>query len=74
MLDALLENISKEEFIGKPELIKELIDLNAAGDIRHILSDTLKIGPEDFNRCKITVLGCPEGGYTVFEYAMLNNK
>lgn len=74
MLDALLKNVSKEEFIGKPELMKELIDLNAAEDIRHIWSDTLKIQSEDFNRCKTIVLGCPEGRYTVFEYAMLNNK
>ena len=74
VLDALFKNVRKEEFIGKPELMKELIDLNAAGDIRHILSDTLKMRPDDFNRCKITVPGCPEGGYTVFEYAMLNKS
>ena len=68
VLDALLRNVTKEEFISKPELMKELID------IKYILSDILKMEARDINQCRITVPGCPEGGYTVFEYAMLNKS
>ncbi|WPX98894.1 hypothetical protein Megpolyxen_00749 [Candidatus Megaera polyxenophila] len=43
VLEALLQNISKEEFIRKPELIKELIDINRPDDIKYILSGILKM-------------------------------
>jgi len=73
VIEALLKNVSKEEFIGKPELMKELIDINKE-NIKYILSDILKMEARDINQCRITVPGCPEGGYTVFEYAMLNKS
>ena len=62
MIEALLKNVSKEEFIGKPELIKELIDINKAEDIKYILADILKMEARDINQCRITAPGCPEGG------------
>lgn len=31
VLNALLKNVSKEEFIGKPKLMQELIDINSGG-------------------------------------------
>jgi len=74
VLDALLENVSKEEFIRKPELIKELIDINRPDDIKYILSGILKMEARDINQCRITVPGSPERGYTVLEYAMLNKS
>jgi hypothetical protein len=74
VLDALLENVSKEEFIRKPELMKELIDINSVGEIKYILSGILKMEARDINQCRITASGSPEGGYTLFEYAMLNKS
>jgi len=74
VIEALLKNVSKEEFIGKPELMKELIDINRAEDIKYILADILKMEARDINQCRITAPGCPEGGYTVFEYTMLNKS
>ena len=73
MLNALFKNVRKEELLAKPELMKELIDINKGG-IKHILSDILKVEARDINQCRITAPGCPEGGYTVFEYAMLNKS
>jgi len=66
VIEALLKNVSKEEFIGKPELMKELIDINSAEDIKYILADILKMEARDINQYRITAHGCPEGGYTVF--------
>ena len=63
-----------EEFIRKPELMKELIDINSVGDIKYILSGILKMEARDINQCRITASGSPEGGYTLFEYAMLNKR
>ena len=60
VIEALLKNVSKEEFIGKPELMKELIDINKE-NIKYILSDILKMEARDINQCRITVPGCPEG-------------
>jgi hypothetical protein len=53
--------------------MKELIDINKE-NIKYILSDILKMEARDINQYRITVPGCPEGGYTVFEYAMLNKS
>lgn len=47
VIEALLKNVSKEEFIGKPELMKELIDINRAEDIKYILADILKMEARD---------------------------
>jgi hypothetical protein len=44
VLDALLENVSKEEFIRKPELMKELIDINSVGEIKYNIIRHLKNG------------------------------
>jgi hypothetical protein len=74
VIEALLKNVSKEEFIGKPELMKELIDINTPANIKYILSGILKMEARDINQCRITAPGCPEGGYTVFEYTMLNKS
>ncbi len=73
VLNALFKNVRKEELLAKPELMKELIDINKGG-IKHILSDILKVEARDINQCRITAPGCPEGGYTVFECAMLNKS
>jgi hypothetical protein len=54
VIEALLKNVSKEEFIGKPELMKELIDINRAEDIKYILADILKMEARDINQCRIT--------------------
>jgi hypothetical protein len=74
VIEALLKNVSKEEFIGKPELMKELIDINTPANIKYILSGILKMEARDINQCRITASGSPEGGYTLFEYAMLNKS
>jgi hypothetical protein len=43
VLNALFKNVRKEELLAKPELMKELIDINRAEDIKYILTDILKM-------------------------------
>jgi hypothetical protein len=48
VLNALFKNVRKEELLAKPELMKELIDINKGG-IKHILSDILKVEARNIN-------------------------